>query len=315
MIEALKRQLEEENKRHEEKVKEIERKIKELEEKIKEEKKKTEESEEKIPAVEVNRQDIYFVPQDETNSIERVKVEGKTQNVYFPPMSKIEKKKKPLGLLGAIKQFFIGKEEKKTTIDEIVYTVPQETHSEEINKTKSTMQVYMVPEKDEEKQRKSTNKFDNIIEYAKGIKKDKETHKTLQEKYMNALKASNKDLASKIKDELWESQNKITLAESFLRSEIKEIRRSDLSLEEKTKIINYVCGVAKIKAKDKPEHLKGEIESEKIVSSPIDELNERKEKILSSRHFTEVQKKNMIREIDDQIIELTKDEEKSNKTI
>lgn len=132
---------------------------------------------------------------------------------------------------------------------------------------------------------------------------------------MNALKASNKDLASKIKDELWESQNKITLAESFLRSEIKEIRRSDLTLEEKTKIINYVCGVAKIKTKDKPEHLKEDSESEKIVNSPIDELNERKEKILSSRHFTEVQKKSMIREIDDQIIELTKDEEKSNKTI
>lgn len=313
MIEVLKRQLEEENKRHEEKIKEIQRKIKELEEK-KEKETLEEENTEKIPAVEVEKQDVYFVPEDERENIERVKVDGETQNVYFPPMGNIEKRKKPLGLIGLFKSFFKRKETKQAKIEEIVYTVPKEPHKNESHKTSSEMNVYMVPGEKEETKHKNANEFDNIITYAKEIKKDKENHKILQQKYMEAIKTNNKNLAGNIKNELWESQNKITLSESFLRSKIKEIKSSDLDQEEKTKLINYVCGIAKIKVREKPEHLKEENKTEEKENNPIDELNERKEKIISSRHFTEVQKKNMIREIDDRLIELSKEETRS-KTI
>ena len=322
MIEELKRELEEEKIRHEKIVKELEEKIKKLEEKKEEEKeeeKELEEKIEKIPAVKVDRQDVYFIPpkKDEEEKIEKIKTDNpKNQNVYFPPENKIERAKKPLGLFGLIKQFFKAKKiESKPEINDIIYTVPEETKLEKIKYSPSDSgPIYMVPKSNEKQQEiEKTDEYTNIIEYAKNIKKDKENHKMLQNKYSEALKSNNKEQVLKIKNMLWESQNKITLAESFLRNKLKEIRRSTLNIEEKTKLINYICGIAKIKAKEKPEHLKEETKIEE--RGPVDELNERKEKILSSKHFTDVQKKNMIREIDDELIELAKKEEKDIKTL
>ena len=320
MIEELKKQLEEEKIRHEKVVKELEEKIKQLEEKKKEEEKKElEKQTEKVPAVQVDRQDVYFIPpkSDKKETIEAVKTDDKkNQNVYFPPEKKIKKKQKPLGLFGLIKQFFKAKKiENNIETNDIIYTVPKETKVKKIESpANETGPIYMVPKKDEkQKELKKTDEYTNIIEYAKGIKRDKENHKELQNKYSQALKTNNKKLVEQTKNMLWESQSKITLEESFLRNNLKEIRKSNLSVEEKTKLINYICGIARMKAKDKPEHMK-ETKPEEI-NNPVDELNERKEKILSSKHFTDVEKKNMIREIDDELIELAKKEEKDNKTL
>ena len=311
MIEELKKELEEEKIRHEKTVKELEEKIKKLEETKKEEQINNHSENEET-------QKVYFVPENrETKEIEEnILIDNSTmQTVYLPPRRAAEKKKKQLGFFGFIKQLFKREsiESKKETSD-IVYIVPKAPKEEK--PSNDIGPVYMVPKRDEEyKKEENTYEYNDIIEYAKRIKKDKENHKLLQTQYTEALKTNNKEQVAKIKNMLWESQNKITLSESFLRNRLKEIRKSPLSIEEKTKLTNYICGIAKIKAKEKPAHMKEETTKEENTKSPEDELNERKEKIISSKHFTDVQKKNMIREIDDELIELAKKDETKSKTM
>lgn len=214
------------------------------------------------------------------------------------------------GLFNFIKRFFKKDKEKINETDDIIYTVPKETKKEKHeNSSLDGGPIYMVPEEKPKKQKP----YENIIEYAKTIRNDKENHKRLQSRYIEALKENNKDLVTKTKNLLWESQSNISLEESFLRNKIKEIQKSSLNSEEKTKLINYLCGVAKIKIKEKPKHMKEE--NDETIKNPEDELNSQKEKILSSKHFTNIQKKNMIREIDEELIELAKQKEKDTKSL
>ena len=291
-----------------------------------------------------DEQKVYFVPPKEEN-IETMHVEESSddQNVYFPPEHRI-KKQKSSGLFGFLRDFFgFGREEtkqddipdsleknKEEQSDDtgIIYTVPKSSEVEQ--QSDDTGPIYMVPKNDEE-EKEQQNEFSSVIEYAKGIKEDKEKHKNLQNKYLEAFKANNKDLVSEVKNMLWESQNKIALAESFLRNQIKEVRKSDLPFEEKTKLINYVCGIAKMKVNNKPKHLKennGIMENEEeVIHKPkhmkektetmdaeentVDELNKRKERINNSSHFSPKERAEMIRKIDDELIELSKNEENS----
>ena len=233
-----------------------------------------------------------------------------TQNVYFPPKDESEIKPKRIGIINFIKNIFKKDKQDKSDDQDIIYTVPKESKKEKIESSSiDAGPVYMVPKS--EKEETKTKPYTNVIQYAKELRKDKENHKMLQLKYSKALKENNKNLVYEIKNELWESQSEIKMQESFLRVMIKKIQKSSLSIEEKNKLINYICGVAKIKAKEKPKHMKEN--TEEIMKNPIDELNDRKEKIISSKHFTNTQKKAMIRKIDDEIIELAKAEEINSK--
>ncbi len=230
-------------------------------------------------------------------------IEINKEYVYIPP-----KNKKQLGIIRFIKRIFNQKKE-DTKSSNIIYTVPKESKKEKMPNYES--HIYMDSSQKEES-RKISDEYANIIIYAKEIRKDKERHKTLQNKYTEALKTNNRQKVEEIKNKLWESQSNINMAESFLRNKIKELKKSTINIEETTKLINYICGLAKMKMKEKPQHLKNEIEE--ILIDPVEELNQRKEKIINSKHFTITQKKNMIREIDDELIELTKQEEVKNKT-
>lgn len=345
MIEVLKKQLEEENIRHEKLVKELEEKIKKLEEekkRLEEEKRKEEinKSIEKVKAVPVDKEYVYFVPahdnevetlekvqsddfsnhnvyfvpshEEKNEDIEKLNIEEtKDQNVYFPPERRIRKKRKTGGFWGFIKSLFSPDNEEKH--DEKVYTVPSEKKVSS-DSSNDTGPIYMVP-KEERKNLKEQDEFSSVIEYAKGLKKDKENHKIIQDKYLESLKSKNKDLVKDAKNMLFESQNKILLAESFLRNQIKEIRKSDLSLDEKTKLVNYVCGIAKMKVRERPSHLKEETKKEELVLDPIEELNKRKERIDSSSHFSGSEKVKMIKEIDDEILRLSKENNAGGKTL
>lgn len=231
------------------------------------------------------------------------------------PKEVVKKENKLLGLFGFIKKIFKAKNG-----DNIIYgatkTEFKETKIEnQLSNDVETINIADKAKQDEIKEAKNSNEYADIIEYAKGIKKDKENYKLLQNNYTDELKANNKEQVTNIKNMLWELQNKITLSESFLRNKLKEIRKSSLNLEEKTKLINYICGIARIKVKEKQKHLKEEIKPDEIIKSPVDELNERKEKIILSKNFTVVQKKNMIREIDDELLELAKKEEIKDKSL
>lgn len=159
-----------------------------------------------------------------------------------------------------------------------------------------------INKKEENQIDKKADKFKEIIEYAKEIKEEKENQKKMQEYYLEIVKTGNKEKANTIKNNLWELENKINLSESFLRNKIKEIQISQLKIEEKTELINYICGVAKIKTK------KGKNKQNNPLKTEIDNLNIKKEKIISSENITNSQKKIMIEKIDEEIIKLSKEE-------
>lgn len=238
----------------------------------------------------------------------------KKQSQEKKPKIIAKRENKLLGLFGFIKKIF------NSESNNIIYGDGETDFNEakmdkQLSNDVETINIEDKVKHDEIKKAKNSNEYSDIIEYAKGIKKDKENYKLLQNKYADELKANNKEQVTNIKNMLWELENKITLSESFLRNKLKEIRRSSLSIEEKTKLINYICGIARMKVKEKQKHLKEEIKLDEIIKSPVDELNERKEKIILSKNFTVVQKKNMIREIDDELIELAKKEETKDKSI
>ena len=327
MYEDLERQLREAEKSHNEIINRMQeeaeryeiriREIKEQMKRIQEESMKSEETQ-KIPAVQSDEEHVYFVPKRDESDLERKMVVSsdseedeneqeeietlEINHVYMP--SKRHKEKKKQGFMGFIKRLF-GLEKKKNEVKETehVYFVPDNIDREE---SVSTDRVYL-PSHSEEISQSENKNHSEIIEYAIKLRKDKDKHKELFNNYINALKKNDLALSSKFKNALFDSKNKIALGESFLRSKLKEIRLSDLSFDEKTQLINYICEVAKMKEREKPEHLK-EIEKgkEEPEESLEEELNRRKERILSSKHFTVIQKKNMIREIDDELLELSK---------
>ena len=149
-----------------------------------------------------------------------------------------------------------------------------------------------------------TYKYKEIIDHAKEIKLKKEKYKEEEQNYLIAVKAGDKDLADKLKNNLFEIENQIALSESFLRNNINNIKKSEINIEEKTKIINYICGIAKIKTKEKD----NKSINKNPIKSEIENLNIKKEKILSSNNITNSQKKNMLEKIDEEIIKLEKEE-------
>lgn len=333
MYERLKRKLEEEKRRHEEALasenKLHENRVKQIEEEIKQiEKRQTEQeifSEEKIKPVPTGEQTVYLVPDKTDESykdLEKDQNDSTTkQKVYMMPEKTEEKqtvymlnennsKKRVSRFKKFFKRLFGHQEETltpshkaETPVPELQAYIPKETQEEKIEQL-DVQDVYIMSEKEGNKYSYGN---DSIINYARKIKNDKEKHKKLKEDWLKAYKTGNKKIIEEAKNLLWESQNKITLAESFLRSKLKEIRNSSLSPEEKTKLINYVCGIARIKAKEKPAHMK-ENKEEVLFENTIEELNRKKEKINNSKHFTHVQRRQIIQEIDDEILALSQEE-------
>ena len=233
-------------------------------------------NQEKVKAVQVNHQDVYLVPKknDETQMSKPISV----INYNYEPDDNIKES-------GGIISFFKRKL-KKQNEDEIVNTEEQ---------NKSVL-----------REKTQAEKYNEIIAHAKKIKENKEKNKILQNRYFETLKNGNKEKSEEINNNLWELQNQIALQESFLKNQIKEIKKSSLNEEEKTRLINYICGIAKIKTKEIKEN------SEEAETDQIKQLNERKAKIVASKHFTNLQKKNMINQIDDELINIQKKLEKKS---
>lgn len=325
MYERLKKELERENKRYEEaineekekhkkRIEEIERKMKLL----KREQEKQANSEEKVKPVPPGKQIVYMMPEEEYNSIKHAdKIEpipNKSPKVYMVPEHKNTNiqnaytRDKDKKLFSGIKKFFkrlFGTQKEEKSSEPVQVYIPPK--KEEIKKMQvDTQHVYLMTD---EKENVYSNGEESIIKYAKEIKSDKEHHKELKDEYLKALKSNDKDKAEKYKNLLWKSQSEINMSESFLRHKIKVIRNGSLSIEEKNKLINYVCGIAKIKTREKPAHMKKQEAktNDDIVEDMIDELNKRKEKIARAKRFNSPEvRKQLIEEIDDEIYELSK---------